>query len=287
MGMNFLGSANGAELYDARFVISPFPYDATASYGTGARLGPCRIIEASSQLELFDEELQMLPCRAGIHTLPFPDVPIEPEKAKKLARKTAEGILKRNVIPVFIGGDHSTSIGVIEAAAGIFHDLTVLHLDAHTDMRREYQGSRLSHACVARRASELCSIVQAGVRSCSEEEWNLIKASNSIPVTAAEIRNDIRSATEEIMNRISGKNIYVTIDVDCLDPSIMPATGTPEPGGLDWFELTHILKQAAARFNIIGFDIVELAPVPGLHFPEFTCARLIYKIIGYIEKFRA
>jgi len=286
MGLVFLGEDYSAGLDDASFVISPFPYDATASYGTGARFAPVRILEASTQLELFDEELEACPYKAGIHTLEIPEVPIEPDKARRLLRGITRNILLGKKIPIFLGGDHSISIGIIEAVTDIFKDITVLHLDAHTDMRNQYQGTPLSHACIARRASELCRVVQAGIRSSSETEWKHLKKMGNLPVTAYRIKKDIGAGTREILERITSKKVYVTVDVDCLDPSIMPATGTPEPGGLDWFELLYILKQVTKQHKVVGFDVVELSPVPGLHFPEFTCARLIYKMIGYMEAFK-
>ncbi len=285
MGLDFLGALYSAGLDHATFVISPFPYDATASYGTGARFAPARILEASAQLELFDEELEECPYKAGIHTLEIPEVPVEPEMARRLSRDIARDILLSEKVPVFLGGDHSITIGVIQAVTDTFKDITVLHLDAHTDMRNKYQGSPLSHACVARRASELCQVVQAGIRSTSETEWKHLKKMENLPVTAYMIRQDIEQATREILEKIESENIYITIDVDCLDPSVMPATGTPEPGGLDWFELLHILKESIKHHKVVGFDVVELSPVPGLHFPEFTCARLVYKIMGYIKAF--
>ena len=286
MGLDFLGAPYSSGIDVAKFVISPFPFDGTASYGTGARFAPARILEASSQLELFDEELEVSPYKAGIHTLEIPEVPIEPEMARRLSRKIARDILLGGKVPVFLGGDHSISIGVIEAVTDVFEDVTVLHLDAHTDMRNEYQGSPLSHACVARRASELCTVVQAGIRSSSEAEWKHLSDQGNLPITASSIKRDINTATTEILKRLTSQNVYITLDVDFLDPSVMPATGTPEPGGLDWFELLHILKQVTRHHKVVGFDIVELSPLPGIHFPEFTCARLIYKIIGYMAVFR-
>ncbi len=282
MGYQFLGPSYAAQLRDAGFAICPLPYDATASYGVGARNGPARIIEASQQLELFDEELETEPYEAGIHTMPPVEMPIEPHKAKELCQNKARELFDQEKIPIFIGGDHSISIGIIEAASNIFDRLTVLQLDAHTDMRDEYQGTRLSHACVARRAMERCRVVQAAVRSSSKEEWDLLKKMNALPITAALIKRGLKGATDSILARIETENLYITIDVDCLDPSVMPATGTPEPGGLDWYELTYIIREATKRHRIVGFDVVELAPIPGLHYPEFTCARLIYKVIGYI-----
>ncbi len=283
MGCQFLGPSYAADLEDAGFVICPFPYDATASYGTGARNGPARIIEASIQLELFDEELETEPYQAGIHTLPFPEgMPIEPQKAKKLCQHIAKELFGQGKVPIFIGGDHSISIGVIEAASDTFDRLSVLQLDAHTDMRNEYQGTTLSHACVARRAMERCNVVQAAIRSSSKDEWNLLKNTGALPITAASIKRDLKGATDNILSRIKTRDIYITIDVDCLDPSLMPATGTPEPGGLDWYELIYIIKEVTRHHRIVGFDVVELAPIPGIHYPEFICARLIYKMMGYI-----
>ena len=287
MGCQFLGPLYSAGFKDAGFVICPIPYDATASYGVGARNGPARIIEASQQLELFDEELEIEPYQVGIHTIPPLETPIEPQKAKELCQSKAKELFGQKKTPIFVGGDHSISIGIIEAASHIFDRLTVLQLDAHTDMRDEYQGTRLSHACVARRAMERCDVVQAAIRSSSKEEWEFLKKTNALPITAALIKKDLKNATQNILTRINTKNLYITIDVDCLDPSIMPATGTPEPGGLNWYELTYIVRETIKHHRIVGFDVVELAPIPGLHYPEFTCARLIYKIIGYICEARS
>ncbi len=287
MGCHFLGSAHASDLQGADFVICPFPYDATASYGAGARNGPARIIEASAQLELFDEELEIEPFVAGIHSLPIPEeLPIEPAKALALCKAMVGSVLKVGKIPVLLGGDHSVTIGAIEAVTEALDDITLLQLDAHTDMRDRYQDCHLSHACVARRALEHCHVVQAGIRSTSKEEWNFLKKRDLVPIHASSIRKNLQGATEDILSRIKTKRLYVTIDVDCLSPSLMPATGTPEPGGLDWYDLLYILKKVAENYQVVGFDLVELAPVPGIHHPEFTCARLIYKMMGYIYVFR-
>ncbi len=282
MGCQFLGSSHNVGLHGARFVISPLPYDATASYGTGARFAPMRIIEASRQLELFDEELETSPFEAGIHTLPIPEMPVEPHNAKGICFAITKGLIEKGKIPVSIGGDHSVTIGIVEAISSYIKDFTLLQLDAHTDMRTEYQGTELSHACVARQALKHCGVVQAGIRSSSKKEWDFLKAEGRLPITASFINQDLTRATQQILEGIKGPRVYITIDVDCLDPSVMPATGTPEPGGLDWFRLTYILREVASRFEIIGFDVVELAPIPGIHFPDYLCARLIYKVIGYI-----
>ncbi len=282
MGCQFLGTSHKVGLHGARFVISPLPYDATASYGTGARFAPMRIIEASLQLELFDEELEESPFEAGIHTLPIPEMPVEPNKAKEICFDITKGLIEKGKVPVSIGGDHSVTIGIVEAISSSIQDFTLLQLDAHTDMRTEYQGTGFSHACVARQALNHCCVVQAGIRSSSKKEWDFLKAEGRLPVTASFINKDLTGATKQIIEGIKGPKVYITIDVDCLDPSVMPATGTPEPGGLDWFQLTYILREVANRFEIIGFDVVELAPIPGIHFPDYLCARLIYKMIGYI-----
>ena len=282
MAEDFLGASHASSREDSLFVVLPAPYDATASYGTGARCGPSRIIEASRQLELFDEELLIEPWKAGIFTEEPLELPVAPEGAAEIIEEAVLEIFRQEKIPVLLGGDHSVATGSIRAASKYFGKIDILQLDAHADLRDEYQGTGFSHACVMRRVWDLGNVVQAGIRSLSKVEWEFLKRHDRRPVSAREIVENFDNALETILSGLSGRPLYITIDLDCLDPSVMPATGTPEPGGLAWYQLLKILRSVAGQSEVMGFDIVELAPAPCLHYPEFTAARLVYRMMGYL-----
>ncbi len=288
MGQGFLESSAQSSFEKADFVVLPIPYDITASWGRGARLGPKRIFEASKELELFDEELLIEPFRPGIHTLPPLELPILPDLAKRIIKEGVRIIFESEKCPVSIGGDHSVSIGLIEMATAFYKELTVIHFDAHADLRESYQDTSLSHACVMRRVWDTLNgkVIQVGIRSLSRNEWAFLEKEGKEPVWARDIRNDLKRAVTRIAAAVHTKRIYITLDVDCLDPSIMPATGTPEPGGLLWHELLEILKTLCQKHRVVGFDVVELSPIPGIVHPDFLAARLIYKMIGYISRFQ-
>ncbi|MFQ5441813.1 MAG: agmatinase [Thermodesulfobacteriota bacterium] len=273
---------------EARFSVIPVPYDLTATYGAGARRGPHAIIEASTHMELYDEELGEEPYRAGIETLePLEPTAAGPEGMIKAVRSVAGSVLETNKIPVILGGEHSITLGAVRAALERWPDLTVLQLDAHADMRESYQGTPFSHASVARRISEICPIVQAGIRSMSAEEAEFLKGAGSGPVTtyyaAMLMAGGAEKTAEGIIKNLSG-NVYLTVDIDVLDPSIMPSTGTPEPGGLGWYEILKVLKKVISKKTVRGFDVVELAPLAGVAAPDFLAARLVYKIMAYINE---
>jgi agmatinase len=182
---------------------------------------------------------------------------------------------------VLLGGEHSISLGLVRALKNTIPDLGVLQLDAHADLRDSYQGSVFNHACVARRIQELCPLVQAGIRSISQEEWTFLQDSGVTSFFARDM-----CARDEWMSKLIEKlpqKIYITIDLDVLDPSQMPAVGTPEPGGMFWYELLHLLRLVSAQRQIAGFDIVELCPLPGNPGPDFLAAKLCYKLLGYIH----
>ncbi len=265
----------------ARVALLPVPYDGTASYVPGARRGPQAILDASPQLELYDAELQVEPYRVGITTLPPLDVVIDPEAMLARVERAVSLIAKGEKFPVVLGGDHSITVGVVRALKERYGSLSVLHLDAHADLRDEYQGSRLSHACVARRLVELgCQVVQLGVRSLTREEAQWLRKSEAITtVCTQELAQDFTRAFQALDELSSPA--YITLDVDVFDPSLMPATGTPEPGGLSWYDVLRVLRGTFERFEVIGCDLVELAPIGGLIAPDFTAARLVYKLIGY------
>ncbi len=272
-----------SSLDGARFVVLPLPYDGATSWMAGARLGPRAIIEASAQMELWDEETGMEGFRQGIHTLPIVEMPLEPQKVQETIRVSARRIFDMGKVLIGIGGDHSVSIGTILEAFERYGPLDILQLDAHTDLRQSYQGSTLSHACTMRRIWHCGNIVQAGIRSMSRKEHEFLRQQGAAsPIFASLFHRDEDEAISRVLGRLSGRPLYITIDVDCLDPSEMPATGTPEPGGLSWHTLTRLLRKVIERGTVVGFDLVELSPIPGLHFPQFTAARLIYKIINYM-----
>jgi len=281
--MNFGGIYPEFSMREARFVVVPVPYDLTSTYQPGSRRGPTAIIEASGNMELYDEELKKETYLAGIHTTSPVEVDARgPKQTISAVRKKISRIVAQNKIPVMLGGEHSITLGAVQAVAEKYPQLTVLQLDAHADLRDSYQGSPFSHACVARRVQEFCTLVQAGIRSMSVEEADFLPASR-VRSYGADYIFDHPDWVEEICADLGG-DLYITIDLDVFDPSIMPATGTPEPGGLYWRDVLKLIKTAAGRCNVRGFDVVELAPLPGMVAPDFMAAKLAYRLMGYITK---
>ncbi len=269
----------------AAAAILPVPYDGTVSYRSGARDGPQAIIEASRYLELYEPDLDLEPAQWGIATLPAlePDVS-GPEANIVRVEQVVGALADAGKLPVMLGGEHSLTIGAVRALAQRHPGLSILQLDAHADMRDSYQGSRYSHACVMRRVREIVgsgSVLQAGIRSISSEEMQHFR---DVSVTGMHLytpgQYNNPAAIDELLAELGG-TVYVTVDLDALDPSIMPAVGTPEPGGLSWQETLDILRAVAQRSRVIGFDIMELAPNEGPTHAAFTAARLTYKLIGY------
>jgi agmatinase len=279
--MNFGGIYLECSLRDAKFVVIPVPYDLTSTYQPGSRRGPLSIIEASTNMELYDEELKKETYLAGIHTtLPVAIDARGPKNMVNIVRKKISRIVKLNKIPVMLGGEHSITLGAVQAVIEKYPELTVLQFDAHADLRDTYQGSPYSHACVARRISEICPLVQVGIRSMSKEEGEFLPQSK-VKSYSADFVLEKKNWAETVCNDLRG-DVFITIDLDVFDPSIMPATGTPEPGGIYWKDILHLLKLVSASCNIRGFDVVELAPLPGVVAPDFMAAKLIYRTMGYI-----
>ncbi len=282
--MNFGGiDAAYESLERAAFVVVPVPYDLTTTYQGGARKGPSAILEASCNMELYDEELQTEPFRAGIHTLPpLEAIAAGPEGMLGRVEEEITGVLDLEKIPVLLGGEHSITLGAVRALKKRIPRLSVLHLDAHADLRASYQGTPYSHACIGRRMTEICPVVQVGIRSMSTEEADFLRK-GSVPVfPASQLRKD-RSWIAKVLRCLS-KQVYVTVDLDAFDPSIMPATGTPEPGGMLWHEVLDLIREVCRRKQVVGFDIVELAPIPGMVAPDFLAAKLAYRMMGYLSK---
>ena len=269
----------------ALFVVVPFPIDLTTTYVSGTRNGPRALIEASGHMELFDEENKIEPYRAGIFvSTEIPVLTTGPLAMLKELEKRIKAVTRAGKFPVIVGGEHSGTCGAVSALKKKYGDLTVLQFDAHADLRDSYLGTPWNHACVGRRIVDSgAKLVQVGVRSISEEEDRFLRRAENVKTYyASEVRESLADVTRGIVSSLSG-NVYISIDLDVFDPGIMPAVGTPEPGGLDWFEVIDILRDVMrVDCNIVGFDIMELSPIPGIVAPEFLAAKLCYRLMGWI-----
>lgn len=281
--MNFGGIYPAYSLRDALFVVVPVGYDLTSTYQPGSRRGPASIIEASTNMELYDDELKKETYLAGIHTTqPLTIDSRGPKNMINIVRKKISKIVALNKIPVMLGGEHSISLGAVQALKEKYSKLKVLQLDAHADLRNSYQESPYSHASVARRISEICPLIQVGIRSMSKEEADFLPQSN-VKSYSADFILEKKDWYRKVCKDLNG-DIFITIDLDVFDPSIMPSTGTPEPGGLYWQDVLKLLKSVSNSCKIRGFDVVELAPIPGIIAPDFMAAKLIYRLMGYITR---
>lgn len=281
----FLGlpEADACRPEQARAVIVPYGLEATVCYGGGTARGPEAIIAASPELEFFDDELWCEPYREiGIATLEAPDIPAEHGAALDCLENMVEAVLQAGKFPLVLGGEHSLTAGAIRPFARRFSDLVVLQFDAHTDLRDEYLGEAYSHACAMRRVldHEGVSVVAVGIRAISAEEVPFLEA-NRERVSVHWARERESWQLEDIVEPLRGRPIYVSFDVDGFDASLMPATGTPEPGGLFFDEACRVLRAAAEAGTIIGGDVVELAPIAGMHACDFTAAKLVHKMLAY------
>ena len=278
--INFLGiEKEFSDFHKARAVILPFPYEKTTSYIGGTEKGPQAILEASAFVELFDEESGAEAYKQGIHTADALSFVGDVEDDFKAIEQAVARNLASKKFVVGLGGEHSISFPIVRAFRKYFADLSVLQLDAHSDLRGIYEGSKFSHACVMRRIYEINPhIVQLGIRSQCAEEAAFIKENGITAFYAHNMRK--RDYIKSAVNALSD-NVFITIDVDFFDPSVMPSTGTPEPGGFLWNETLDFLREVFKRKNVLGFDVVELSPVNGLVHADFMVARLIYKLLGY------
>ena len=269
-----------ADFETARVAIMPVPYDSTTDWHAGSRHAPLAIIEASQYMETYDQELDREIYQVGIHTLP--DLKMAKDSPEQMVERVYEAtrwLLGQDKMVVLLGGEHSLTLGAVRAYQERFPDLSVLQLDAHADLRDSYEETKYSHACVMRRVMELCPIVPVGIRSLSLEESQFIKASGLKPVSAEEWRRD-ETTPEKVVAALS-RDVYITLDLDVFDPSVMPAVGTPEPGGLGWYEVLRLLRLVAQKRHIVGFDLVELCPKEGPSACAFLAAKLADKLIGY------
>lgn len=270
------------ELYDlehARYVLLPVPYDGTSTFVKGADKGPQAILDASDSLELYDVQYQIEACNAGIHTDQHTYDLSTPDKMVQSVYQRVKHFMEMRKFPILLGGEHSVSVGAIKAMSEQYEDLTVLQIDAHADLRDEYHDSIYNHACVMCCAQDYARVVQVGIRNvCTEEMHNLVPEN---VFYAHDIYN-----TEEWMDKAVGRltqNVYVTFDLDGLDPSILPATGTPLPGGLQWYPTLRFLDKVFRQRNVVGFDVVELCPQPDNKVSDVLAATLVYKMINMQE----
>lgn len=264
----------------AKAVVLPVPFERTTSYMPGTKNGPREILSASSQVELYDEELGLEIADVGIHTLPGMESPFpSTDEASAEMRRTAAWLAGAGKYFVALGGEHALTAPLVAGVAEVHPGVTVLQVDAHADLRDSYMGDRNSHASAMRRVLECAPAVQVGIRNLSAPEAEAIPGLNTRVFYDWNMRQDPRWI-ERVVDAL-GEKVYVTIDVDGLDPAIMPATGTPEPGGLSWRELLQLLRLVTARKTVVAADVVELCPIPGFVAPTFLAARLVYKLIGY------
>ncbi len=277
---NFAGlSSPFSDFASAKVVVLPVPYDSTTEWHSGSRNGPKSIIDASYYLEWYDLELQKELYSMGIHTLPELEPTYDnPEAMAHRVYQATSSLLQSSKFIVMLGGEHSISVGSVRAHVEKYPGCSVLQLDAHADLRDEYLGTKYGHACVMRRVEELCPITQIGIRAISLEEKE--HASNKGLKPFFLEHNMIPLPIDKIIQTLK-HDVYISIDLDVFDPSIMSAVGTPEPGGMLWHHALSLLRAVSQKRNIIGFDVVELCPDQGPSACAFLAAKLTYKLIGY------
>lgn len=262
---------------DAQVVIISVPYDGTSTYGKGADKGFEAMLNAAENMELFDIETQTEVYKKGIHLAPSVYENKTPEAMCNAVEKAISSLISTRKLISLFGGEHSISIGSIRAFKKEYNNLSVLQLDAHSDLRPQYNGSTCSHACALHEASKTTNLVQVGIRSMDAVELSFVKEDNLFTMYRINQHHDWM---EKVLSRL-GEEVYLTIDLDVFDPSIMPSTGTPEPGGLLWYHVISLVKKVIESKTLVGFDIVELAPVKGKPAPDFMAAKLLYKILSY------
>lgn len=266
-----------ADYQSAAIMLQSIPYNGTSTWGKGADKAFKAFIEASENMELYDMETQSEVYKKGVHILPEITENRSPEKLFSLVYQHTKKLIKTNKFLTFFGGEHAISIGIIKAFYEAYPEITILQFDAHTDLRPEYMGTPYNHACTLHEASKHTNLIQIGIRSMGKEELNYL---NTKKCFFAEDIYGQASWMEESIKLMTDK-VYITFDLDVLDPSIMPSTGTPEPGGLDWDTTIRYLKNVFQKKEVVGFDIVELAPIENLEAPNFLAAKLYYKMLSY------
>ena len=272
--------AEPSEFETARAAILPIPLERTTSYVQGTKNGPREILHASSQLELWDEELEVDVSSVGLCSLPGMELLHDDmQAALDEITNVASAILEKEKFLVGLGGEHSITPALVAATTAHYPGLSILQIDAHADLRESYMGSRLNHACAMRRSLEYARCTQVGIRSMSQEEAEIVSSLN----TTIFFDVNMRQRTDWMNDVVKslGQHVYITIDCDGLEPGVMPAVGTPEPGGLSWMELLGLLRAVFSQREVIACDVVELCPIPGIIHPNFLCAKLVYKLLTY------
>jgi agmatinase len=265
----------------AAFVILPVPYERTVSYGKGTGRGPAAIIDASWQLEMWDEELKQETCRRGIFTAAPANCALPEAKFFSRLEETVEALLSSTkALPFFIGGEHSITQALLPPFIRRHKNLSILHFDAHADLRVAYHGNRRSHACAIYPASRTNRVVQVGIRSVGHDEKQFHNAGNVITHLMHE-NQDLKKLERQVLRELTD-TVYLTIDVDGFDPSVMPGTGTPQPGGFGWYEALRLFKAVCSDKKVVGVDVVETVPVKGSNVSELTAAKLVYRLMGYL-----
>jgi agmatinase len=275
---NFLGLPDELSDYKtAKVAVLPVPYDLTLSYQGGSRLGPQAIIDASRQVETYDDDFGLEPSEIGIATLPeLEQVVSGPDNMQKVIYDACKKVLADGKFLLTLGGEHSITPALVKAHGEKYNNLSVLQIDAHSDLRDTYQESKYSHACAMSRVAEIAPFLSVGIRSFKGGE-NELKYRERI-IKMSEFRRN--SKIYEIILAGLTENVYITIDLDGLDPAVIPSVGTPEPGGLSWDETMEIIRRVSLSKKIVGADVVELSPRPGLNYADFAAAKLAYKLIA-------
>ncbi len=273
-----------AQLENAKNTLLTVHYDATSTFQKGADLGPQAIIDASDSIELYDIDTDSEAYLAGIYTDRFAYDFSTPNTMVNGVYQRVQHFLSQEKYVALLGGEHSISIGAIRAMSEKFENLSVLQIDAHADLREDYHDSPYNHACVMRRAQEVAEVVQVGIRSVCAEEKDFIVPENIF--YAHQIRKEDDARWQNNVVKRLNENVYLTIDLDGLDPSVLPATGTPLPGGLQWYQLLDLIEKVIQEKNVVGFDIVELCPQPHDKSSDVLAAILVYKIISLLELYK-
>jgi len=266
-----------AQFEFSKILLQSIPYDGTSTWGKGAHKGFDAFMDAAENMELYDIETNTEVYKEGIHILEELKGYESPEEMFKSTYHNTQALLKTNKFLTFFGGEHSISIGIIKAFYEHFDNLTVLQIDAHADLRPEYEGSKFNHACAVYDASQNCNLVQLGIRSMDVSEKENMDFSKVFFADDMRASEKWKQASLDLLT----DKVYITFDLDAFDPAIMPATGTPEPGGLGWYTVVNYLEQVFKERNVVGFDIVELAPIEKLKAPQFLAAKLYYKMLSY------
>ena len=278
MSNNFAGIEDAfADREASKIWLQSIPYDGTSTWGKGADKGFEAFLDAAENMELYDIETDQEVYKNGIHILPEISENSTPEAMFQAVYTRTCELLKSDKYLTFFGGEHSISIGIIKAFYTHYDDLTILQIDAHADLRPSYDGTPFNHACAVFDASKHCNLIQVGIRSMDASE------KNHLDLDKCYFMNEIEGQIDWIQKSIDQltKHVYITFDLDAFDPSVMPATGTPEPGGFDWYTITTYLRKVFEQRNVVGFDLVELAPIDGMKAPQFLAAKLYYKMLSY------